>query len=149
MRASRIALAILLAVAFAMAQSNSTAPVNGTSSGNSSVPALAQPFINLANQVIQYVELGIAIAFWGAVVIIAFHSIMAMLNPTRYGRIGELMNAVERGKDVLFAIFGIVLLLMIIFTALDALGYGVPATTAAINAAKTLLVDPITNLFHI
>jgi hypothetical protein len=105
--------------------------------------------MSIVQTVISVVKTAIAIAFWSAIVIIAFHSIAAMLYPTRYGRVGELMNAVERGKDVVYAIVGVVILLIIIFTVLQSLGGNIDPISAALQAAKSLLVDPILSLFHI
>ena len=59
----------------------------------------------IASGVGKWLRLMFAIAFWSSVILLVFYAIMSKIAPTKYFRLGALVDLIENVKTVLLGVF--------------------------------------------
>ena len=125
------------------------AAVYGQEAGVSAEKILEAPK-SWVQQAVAGVRLALAIALWGAIVIMAYHMILAKLAPTRFQRLGGMWDALERAKDVVISMAWLFLLIYGIYAAIGVLTQGgkVDAETV-VKVLRWMLIEPFQELIKI
>jgi len=96
-----LALAALVLAQLALAQTATTTPASGGGGDVTSVDF----WKGIASGVGKWLRLMFAIAFWASVILLVFYAIMSKMAPTKYFRLGALVDLIENVKTILLGVF--------------------------------------------
>jgi len=96
-----LALAALMLAQLALAQATTT-PASGGGGGD---VTSVDFWKGIASGVGKWLRAMFAIAFWTSLILLTFYAIMSKIAPTKYFRLGALVDLIENVKTVLLGVF--------------------------------------------